>query len=210
MTINTAIQLHKPFFSGIEINSKLDYLKRINVSWWLARSPMVLLAAPSAYGVGSFANEHLPVFWSILAGAAFESAYIGAIALADQQLEDDKVTIVGYSVNITLLLWWASNLCAVIFSILSNLLFASGGTYATITRETATHAIPAPLLAFVYGLLVHNYTSRLSRVSRAEQDRIRKELEEKPYQCDYCSARYTSIKQRSGHMSRCTSRPPKR
>lgn len=210
MINNPALQLHKPFFSGIPITRKLDYFKRINISWWIIRIPMILLAAPAAYGVGSFAREYLPAFWSALAGAAFESAYIGAIALADQQLDDERVIAFGYSINVTAILWWGSNLCAVVFSMLSNLLFFAGGAYHNITPEIATHALPMPLLGFVYGLLVHNYGSRLSKRSQAEAERNRKELEAKPYQCEYCKERYGTIKQRSGHMSRCSARPPKR
>src|SRR5690242_9373830 len=107
----------------------------INWSYWLRRAPMLLLAVPSAYGVGAFASDKLWLPVAAIAGGAFECAYIGAIALADQQFDDDQWTTV---------LWWAVNLFAVLASVLSNLLFFAGGSYAAITPEIATHAIPLP------------------------------------------------------------------
>jgi hypothetical protein len=105
---------------------------------------MLLLAAPSAYGGGAFANEHLPIYVALFAGAAFETGYIGAIALADRQHDDsDRMTTV---------LWWCVNLFAAIASVLSNLLFFGGGHYAPITPEVATHAIPLPVLGFSCGI----------------------------------------------------------
>ncbi len=207
--INHRVQIHKPFFSDIPIQNNLDYFKRINTVWWLIRVPMVLLATPAAYGVAQFASTYLPGVWHVLAGMAFESAYIGAIALADQQIADDTTVVFGYTINTTKVLWWLTNAGAVIFSVLSNLLFFSGGSYSTITAEIATHAVPMPVLGFIYSLLVHNYTYRLGMNYRSVADKERKELEAKPYRCDYCIERYASVKQRSGHMSRCSKRPAK-
>lgn len=203
------LQIHKPFFSGIVIKGKLDYFKYINIVWWLIRIPMLLLATPAAYGVSQFAATYLPGIWHIVAGMAFESAYIGAIALADQQVADDKTKVFSFEINTTKILWWAVNASAVIFSILSNLLFFSGGSYQTITPEIATHAVPMPLLGFIYSLLVHDYTYRLGVAYRRVDDDLRKELIEKPYKCYYCDQRFTQSKQRSGHMSRCKLRPAK-
>lgn len=210
LIINTKLQIHKPFFSNIPITRKLDYFKRINVVWWFIRVPMVLLATPAAYGVSQFAGKYLPNIWHVIAGMAFESAYIGAIALADQQVADDTTTLFSITFNTTKILWWLTNAGAVIFSVLSNLLFFSNGSYATITPEIATHAVPMPVLGFIYSLLVHNYTYRLGRTYLHEAAKERKELEEKPYRCEFCAERYSSIKQRSGHMARCKLRPPKR
>lgn len=184
-------QIHKPFFTGITIREPLDNLKRVNWLWFLIRLPMLLLAAPAAYGVSQFAREYLPGIWSVLAGASFESAYIGAIALADQQLEDAKIGFV----NVTKLLWTVTNLVAVVSSILANLLFFAYGKYSNITPEIATHALPLPILGFVYGLLVHNYTHRLGAAHR-------KEINEKPYAC-LCSRRFATVKQLNGHKAQC-------
>lgn len=200
------LQLHKPFFTGIPIARWYDHLKRVNVVWFLIRFPLVALALPAAYGVAQFASEYLPAPWSGIAGAAFESAYIGAIALADQQLEDTITRVLGIEINTSKVLWWLINIFAVLCSVLSNLLFVAGGKYGNITPEIATHALPMPILGFFYSLLLHNYSSRLAARLRAESEAERKELNSKPYQCDYCTARYASVKQRNGHMARCQAR----
>jgi hypothetical protein len=125
----------------------LSFWQRLNKIWWLQRIPMMLLAIPSAYGVGAFAATSLPIVFAIVAGCAFEAAYIGAIALADQQHDmQDRWTTA---------LWILVNLFAVLASALCNLLFFADGSYAAITAEVATHGIPMPVLAFFYGLLLH-------------------------------------------------------
>src|SRR4051794_9217811 len=96
----TAIN-YRPFINAPD----LSWWQRINKLWWLQRIPMALLALPSSYGVGAFAAEHLPWPFNWFAGAAFESAYLGCIALADQQ-SDAKDTI-------STVLWFLVNLFAV-------------------------------------------------------------------------------------------------
>jgi hypothetical protein len=193
-------QQHKPFYTGIEIKHWLDYLKRINVIWWLIRIPMILLALPASYGVASFAGANLPNGWASIAGAAFESTYLGAVAIADQMLEAEqkqfKLWFISFEYNPTAILWWLVNATAVIFSVLSNLLFFAAGKYANITPEILTHAVPAPVLGFVYALLVHRYTSQLAA-------KYRQEFEAKPYGCDRCGARFERIKQLNGHKAQC-------
>lgn len=188
MISQQSLQIHKPFYSDVSIASYWQFYKRINWVWWLIRIPMLLLALPSAYGVGAFAGEYLPSPWHQLAGMAFESAYIGAIAIADQQVADDPQ--MRY-------LWWLVNLFAVIFSVLSNLLFFAGGSYSQITPEIVTHAVPNAVLGFLYSLLVHEYTTQLA-------NKHRKEFMERPYSCKHCGARYARIKQLNGHMAQCT------
>jgi hypothetical protein len=179
---------HKPFMSAPD----MSWARRVSWGWWLKRAPMLLLAAPSAYGVGAFAHEHLPIAVAVLAGCAFEAAYIGAVAMADQQHDDDDTT--------TTLLWWVVNLFAVIASVLSNLLFFSGGTYAAITPEVATHAIPLPVLGFAYGLLLHRTATKAARAAEeaAQYDVNR---------CPYCDQGFKSDAAKRGHMGRCTKRP---
>ena len=166
--------------------------------------PMVLLAAPSAYGVGAFAHEHLPIEVAAFAGMAFEAAYIGAIAMADQQHDDGD--------NTTTLLWWAVNLFAVVASVLSNLLFFAGGQYASITPETATHAVPLPVLGFFYGLLLHRTSAKAARVAAGEIERQRKENDEKAlrtkFQCKHgCGYGALSDAALRGHYARCPKKP---
>lgn len=197
MMLQTQLQLHKPFFNDISIDSYWQLYKRVNWVWWIIRIPMLLLAAPSAYGVAGFAAEYLPSPWNELAGAAFESAYIGAIALADQQATTSKY------------LWWIVNFAAVVFSVLSNLLFFAHGYYANITPEIVTHALPNALLGFLYSLLVHEYSTNLAMKHRTLEDANRKELIEKPFKCEFCEARYATAKQRNGHLARCQQKSSK-
>lgn len=178
-------QFFKPF-STIE-------RRKINWSWWLRRAPMLLLAVPSAYGVGAFAAGQLPIVFAALAGGAFECAYIGAIALADQQFEDDRWTTG---------LWWTVNLFAVLASVLSNLLFFAGGTYAAITPEIATHAIPLPVLGFFYGLLLHRTTTASARVVR-----IKAEEDAAKVACRYCGEICRNQQAEYSHFRTCPKHP---
>lgn len=170
--------------------------KRINWAWLTRRVPMLLLAVPSAYGVGAFAADRLPWFFAMIAGGAFECAYIGAIALADQQFEDD---------NWTTVLWWLVNAFAVLASVLSNLLFFAGGEYRSITPEIATHAIPLPVLGFFYGLLLHRITTATARKARkAAQDEADK------VNCQYCGAVCKNKAAEYSHYRTCAKHPKNR
>lgn len=167
--------------------------RKINWAWWLRRTPMLLLAVPSAYGVGAFAGAKLPGLVALLAGGAFEAAYIGAIALADQQFEDDRATTV---------LWWLVNLFAVLASVASNLLFFAGGSYADITLEIATHAVPLPVLGFFYGLLLHRTTTAHARHERKEVERLAAVVE-----CRYCGAACRNQAAEYSHFRTCPKHP---
>lgn len=185
--MSLATQVHKPLLTL----PNMAGLRRINWAWWLKRTPMLLLAAPSAYGVGAFADQHLPVGVAVLAGCAFESAYIGAIAMADQQHDEGDRWTSG--------LWWAVNLFAVIASVLSNLLFFAGGLYANITPEVATHAVPLPVLGFAYGLLLHRTSAKAAR--SAEEDELRDK-----HKCEHCGRGFLSDAALRGHYGRCSKR----
>jgi hypothetical protein len=189
---------HKPFADGSEV-----IWRRIVWPWWLNRSPMGLLAAPSAWGVGAFAHSGgLPLPVAVLAGLAFEAGYIGAIALADQQGETEDTG--------TTVLWWLVNLFAVIASIGSNLLFFSGGTYAAVTPEIATHAIPVPILGFMYGLLLHRINTQYARRVLKEKKESEARLK---YRCRFCDAKdpshrgFISDAAMRGHLANCPNKP---
>ncbi len=153
--------------------------QRINWQWWLQRAPMVILAVPAAWGVGSFAAEKLPWFIAIFAGLGFECAYIGAVALADQQHNSRDRVSVG--------LWWALNIMAVCSSIVTNTLFFAGGKYADITPEAVTHGAPLALLAFMYGLVLHR--SAVAAAARVY--------------CDRCDRWFDSREAFNGHKRTC-------
>lgn len=171
------------------------WYKRVDWHYWLRRAPMLLLAVPSAYGVGAFAGVKLPWLAAIIAGGAFETAYIGAIALADQHFEDDRATTA---------LWWLVNLFAVLASVASNLLFFSGGSYASITPEIATHAVPLPVLGFFYGLLLHRTTTSAARVERKAQEAKAAEVP-----CPYCLHIAKNKLALYAHYKNCPNKPRK-
>lgn len=178
----------KPFMASDDA-----WYRRVSWSYWLRRLPMLLLAVPSAYGVGAFADEKLPIGFAVIAGGAFECAYIGAIALADQQFDDD-----GWTTG----LWWLVNLFAVFASVLSNLLFFAGGSYASITPEIATHAVPLPVLGFFYGLLLHRTTTTHVRATR-EQEAI----DAAKVNCQYCGQECKNKAAEYSHYRTCARHP---
>jgi hypothetical protein len=179
-----ALYQHKPLIIDGDQQS-------INWAWWLKRVPM---AIPASYGVGAFVSgAGVPMAVAIIAGGAFEAAYLGAIAMADQQHDDDKWTNV---------LWWLVNGAAVLASVLSNLLFFSGGTYAAITAEVATHAIPLPILGFFYGLLLHRTSSRAAHKARDVA-----EIEAAKVKCQYCGAECRNKLAEYSHYRTCPNHP---
>jgi hypothetical protein len=193
-----SLNIHRPFASDTE------WLRNINWHWWLQRVPMLLLAAPSAYGVGAFASEHLPIYVAAFAGGAFECAYLGCIALADQQHDDDD--------HWTTVLWWLVNAFAVVASVLSNLLFFAGGHYSGITPEVATHAVPLPVLGFSYGLLLHRTSAKAAKAAAVIAQKRQAEDEDQAlrekYRCKYgCGYGATSDAALRGHYGRCPNKP---
>lgn len=175
MAMNPTIDRSRPLLNLPD----LRWVKRINWIWILQRLPMVALAIPAAWGVGSFAAERLPWFVAIFAGIGFESCYIGAIALADQQFDQEDMP--------STILWWLLNGMAVASSIVTNTLFFSGGHYADITPESITHAAPFALLAFMYGVALHrSATKQATRVW-----------------CDVCKQWYKNKDSYNGHKRTC-------
>lgn len=173
---------NKPFNPNIRIQGLKDVLRSANSSWWLKRLPLFALALPSSYGVAAFAHQALPLPVAIFAGAANELAYIGLIAIADQQHDHSKATRT---------LWIVTNLMAVIASVLANLLFFAGGKYSGITPEVVTHALPYPVLGFFYALYLHLAERRT------------------PHECKYgCGASFATERQLRGHYGQCGSKMP--
>jgi hypothetical protein len=188
----TALERSKPLVNSEDINSLKQWFKAINIVYWLQRLPMALLSIPAAYGVSAFASVHLPMPFNFLAGAAFESVYLGVVALADQMYEQDDYTTA---------LWWLLNIVAVSMSALINVLFFSGNTFSGITAESYVHGVPLPALSFGYSLLLHQVTNKnVARDFKAEQEAKQKQAEKEAHEKEYpfscvCSARF---KTRSG------------
>lgn len=192
----SAIFQHKPLiFIG-------DRFQGINWGWWLKRIPLALLAIPASYGVSQFgAMAGLPNWVAYVAGAAFEATYLGAIAMADQQHDDED--------RQTTILWWAVNVAAVVASVLSNLLYFAGGEYSQITAEVATHAIPLPLLGFFYGLLLHRTSAKAAaRAAQAQAEQLARELEAaEVVHCRYCGQACKNQQAEYSHFRTCSKHP---
>lgn len=176
-----------PIRKDVAITDVLSLGKAINWLWWLQRLPMFLLAAPAAWGVGAFAAEKYPIPIAVIAGAGFEAAYMGAIAFADQQLEQD---------GISKILWWLLNLAAVACSALINVLYSAGGTFGAIEWEDVVHGAPLAILNFLYALLLHRNATQSMVVER-------KAAEENKYPCSKCGRGFSTINRLNGHKRHC-------
>jgi predicted RNA-binding Zn-ribbon protein involved in translation (DUF1610 family) len=168
-----------------------DWWRRINWTWWLQRAPMALLAVPAAYGVYAFSHEHLPFLFAAVLGVAFEATYLGAVAMADQQLDSQDW--------VSTTLWWLVNVGAVAASIISNLLFVAGGHFAGITAESFAHALPMPILGFLYGLMLHRNAVQVAETVRQEEAATR-------FKCPHCGIGKPSEAALNGHKRHCAKR----
>lgn len=180
--MNMSLRL-RPFVTA----PNLSWFRRVNWVWWLQRLPMFLLAVPASYGVGAFADVRYPVLIAIIAGAGFEAAYMGAVAFADQQLDQDR-----WSMG----LWWVLNVGAVASSALINVLFSAGGLFAQITYEDVVHGAPLAVLNFLYALLLHQNATRTAAADR-------KTAEENKYPCLKCGRGFATVNRLNGHKRHC-------
>lgn len=168
----TTTSYRRPFFA-IEVPKWYFFYRKINWLWWLQRIPMFLLAIPASFGVAGFSSsgDKLPIIIAYLAGFAFESTYIGTIALGDQMTDDDTFGRI---------LWLFLNIAAVFASALFSTLYFSNGKYALITAESVTHGVLLPVVNFLYGFLLHHTSARENKVAKdlAEQNKEH---------CEYCN-----------------------
>lgn len=176
-----------PIKRGVPITSVFALGRAINWLWWLQRVPMFLLAVPAAWGVGAFAYAKYPLIVAIIAGSGFEAAYMGAIAFADQQLDQD---------NVSKWLWWALNGAAVACSALINVLYSAGGTFGAIEWEDVVHGAPLAILNFLYALLLHR---NATRAMAAEQHAAA----ENKYPCPRCGRGFATVNRLNGHKRHC-------
>lgn len=188
----------------------LAWFRRVNWSWLLRRAPMVVLALLSSWGVGGFIyqSKSAPLPVAILGSGAFDLVFLGAIALADQQLDHDVWSKLNY---------WALNIGAALLAALLNTLYYAGGEYRLITAESITHGVPFALFGLLYSLYYHTIMSRaIKRDLRnaAEQAAL---LEVQKYGCPYGCGWLPMGKPNAramqnalnGHKGRCDRRPIK-
>jgi hypothetical protein len=178
----TTIQL-RPFLP-VSTDKWYLFYKKINWLWWLQRIPMLALAIPASYGVAVFSTigNTLPVVIAAVAGIAFESTYIGTIALGDQMLDDDPI---GRRI------WLGLNIFAVLASALFNTLAFSGGKYSNISPESITHGALLPITNFFYGFLLHWISTKANKQQQLKEDQERRlqqaKAESEKEHCEYCN-----------------------
>jgi len=188
--MQASIQL-RPFYDT-DIPSWIYFYRKINIRWWLQRLPMFLLAIPAAYSVGAFSNidGKLPVYIAAMAGLAFESTYIGTIALGDQMNKGDKAGRV---------IWFVLNVAAVLASALFSTLYYAGGKYIEITPEALTHGALLPIVNFWYGFLLHWISSQANTQQQLENDSTK-------YHCEYCNIGKSSQQSVWSHYRSCSAK----
>lgn len=174
-----------PFRPFLAAAPDLWWFERINWRWVLQRAPMLVLALMSSWGVGGFVYQsgRAPIPVAVLGGVAFDLAFLGVIALADQQLDKDLASHV---------LYWVLNVGAAFVAGLCNTLYYAGGTYADITAEAVTHGAPFALFGLLFSLYYHHMTSKA----------IHAELRT-AHKCLSCSRGFPSENALNGHKRHC-------
>jgi len=196
-------QTYRPWIEAPD----LSWFRRINWAWLLKRAPMVVLALLSSWGVGGFIfqSKAAPLPVAILGSGAFDLVFLGAIALADQQLDQDVWSQVNY---------WALNVGAALLAALLNTLYYAGGEYRLITAEAVTHGVPFAIFGLLYSLYYHNAMSRqiVRDMAQAAEDAARKAAEK--FGCPWCdwlplgkSDARAMQNALNGHKGRCPNRP---
>jgi hypothetical protein len=171
----------RPFKNGPD----LSWFQRINWKWVLQRAPMIALAVLSSWGVGGFIMQSgkapLPV--AIIGGGAFDLAFLGVIALADQQLQKTWRSTI---------LYFVLNVGAALVAALFNTLYYAGGTYAGITAEAITHGAPFAVFGLLFSLYYHEVMSQA----------IERELKT-AHKCKVCGKGFGSENALNGHKQAC-------
>lgn len=176
-------------FRPLLIGTNARYFwQRINWKWLLQRTPMLLFAIVSSYGVGHLLHLRdipWPIDW--LGGITFDIGFLGVIALADQQLKKTTWSQVAYY-----LLNFALSGLAALFNVLSQ----SGGTYQAITAEDITIGAPFAIVglcfAFYYHSIMQAYINQ--EIDNAERSK---------YHCEYCNLGKSSKQAVWSHYKHC-------
>lgn len=190
------------FNRPIDLSTNLEWYKRFNWRWFFQRLPILALGIDNSYNVAKYVGlTNGGLLIQVIVGITFDIVFIGMIALADQ-FRTTKLQSV--------LLFWTINLIAMLVAAVLGTLAYSSGLYAAITLESLTRGIAFPLLGLLYNLYYFVVTSEVARdrldqakllIEREQEDR--KALLEKPYECEYCHARFDTYRKRNGHLARC-------
>jgi hypothetical protein len=184
----------RPLLIGDEYKDRF-ILFRINLKWFLQRTPMLLFAIVASYGVGSLLHLTgipFPVDW--IGAISFDVGFLGAIALADMQLKTSKWSIAGY---------YVLNCSMAGLSALFNTLAHAGGKYANITPEAITVGIPFAIVGLAFAFYYH---SVMMQALEAEADQAKKEekdLQQTQEPCKYCGVGKPSKQAVYGHYRSC-------
>ena len=180
--------------------------RRVNWKWLIQRAPMIALAVLSSWGVGGFilqsgkANEAV----AIIGASAFDLVFLGAIALADQQLTTKRSTHA---------LYWALNIGAAFVAALMNTLYYSGGSYSGVTAESVTHGALFALFGLLYSLYYHGVMSEAltKEDSQAKAAAVKAEADAKAEaekrQCPHCGEWRKNQESVWSHYRTCPKHP---
>lgn len=190
----STLQQFRPFLVGVDAEG-LNTFQRINFKWLLQRTPMLLFAIVSSYGVGHFLYlSGLPEPFYQLGGISFDIGFLGVIALADMQFQKTLANRIAYYVlNATM-----SGLAA-----LFNVLAHAGGTYANITWEAITAGVPFAIMGLFFALY---YESIMSSAIDAETKQIKDQEEKEALVkelCKYCGTGFPKLSAMYGHYRSC-------
>lgn len=162
---------------------------RINFKWILQRTPMLLFALVSSYGVGHLLSiSDVPFPFDYLGAVSFDIGFLGTIALADQQLTKDMWSHIAY---------YTLNIVMAILAALFNVLSHSEGKYSNISPEDVTVGIPFALVGLAFAFYFHSVMSK-----QVEQEQLYLDATKIP--CDYCGEGKPSKQSVYGHYRSCT------
>lgn len=169
--------------------------RRLNWKWLLQRAPMIALAVLSSWGVGGFILQSgkANMVVAFVGAGAFDLVFLGAIALADQQLTIRRSTH---------LLYWALNIGAALVAALMNTLYYSGGTYAGITAESITHGALFAVFGLLYSLYYHGVMSEALTREDAEAQAAAVRVN-----CKYCGEPCKNKAAEWSHYRTCPNHP---
>lgn len=170
-------------------------IRKVNWSWLFKRAPMIALAILSSWGVRGFIlqSEKANDVVAAIGAGAFDLVFLGAIALADQRLTRSRRTHI---------LYWSLNVGAAFVAALLNTLYYSGGTYGSITLESATHGVPFAVFGLLYSLYYHGVMSEAIEVEAIEADRLAAIVK-----CRYCGVECRNQQAEYSHFRTCPKHP---
>lgn len=181
----------------------------LNYSWVLQRLPVFVLSIESAYGVYAYLKlTDTPDVIAIIGSIAFDSVFIGMIALSDQIHEIEITSHQGVTKRNIDYLFWLINIGALLSAFLFGLLAHSNGSYALVTSEAITRAGVFPFMSLAYTIFFDRQVGLIKKEISADRQKRKELIELYPLECEYCKGRYKAGegKRLNGHKAQCSVR----